>query len=70
MVNIKNRMAGQRLGCKCDNTKEIVDAESGKTVCPGCGVVMLERTETRLPNMYNREDPAERTALRVLERRY
>ena len=58
MANIKNRMAGQRLGCKCGNAKEIVDAESGETVCPGCGVVLLERTETRLPNVYNREDPA------------
>ena len=61
MVNINNRMAGQRLGCECGNTKEFVDAESGETVCPGCGVVMQERMETRLPDAYNQEDRSKRS---------
>ena len=58
MKNVQNHMAGQRLGCKCGSTKEIVDSESGETVCSGCGVVLQERAETRLPNMYSQEDSA------------
>ena len=61
MANINNRMAWQRLGCECGNTKEFVDAESGETVCPGCGVVMQEKMETRLPDTYNQEDRSKRS---------
>ena len=56
MTNAQNRMVRRSRDCKCGNTKEIVDAESGETVCTGCGVVIQERTEIRLPDVYNPED--------------
>ena len=56
----KSRMVGRLRSCKCGNTKEIVDSESGETVCTGCGVVIQERTETRLPDVYNSEDPTKK----------
>ena len=60
MKNTQSRMVGRLRGCKCGNTKEIVDSESGETVCTGCGVVMQERTEIRLPDVYNPEDPTKK----------
>ena len=45
----------------CRGASIVTDAESGETVCTGCGVVMQERTETGLPEVYSPKDQAKKS---------
>ena len=46
---------------ECRGASIVTDAESGETVCTGCGVVMQEMTGNRLPEAYNPKDRAKKS---------
>ena len=45
----------------CRGASIVTDAESGETVCTGCGAVMQEMTGSRLPEAYNPKDRAKKS---------